>query len=102
MLFVHVGDDRGVTGAWHQMAALAEVASKVVEVVQLAVEDRYDVAGLVLHRLVTGREVDDLEAAMAENATPEHGDTAGVRAAVNERLGHAGDDVRVGRSGGRY
>ena len=79
-----------------------EVAANLLEVVQLAVEDRDDVTGLVQHGLVAGLEVDDLEAAMAEDAAPERGDAAGVGAAVDERLGHAGDDVRVGRSGGRY
>ena len=73
-----------------------------LEVVQLAVEDRDDVAGLVQRRLVAGLEVDDLEATMAEDATPERRDAAGVRTSMDERFGHARDDVRVGRSGGRY
>ena len=82
--------------------ALAELSPELVEVVQLAVEDRDDVAGLVRHRLVAGLEVDDLEAPMAEHATPERGDAAVVGTAVDERRVHARDDVRVGRSGGRY
>ncbi len=102
VLLVDVGDDRGVPGAGHHMASLVQVAANVLEVVQLAVEDRDDVTGLVQHGLVAGLEIDDLEAAMAEDATPERGDAAGVGAAMDERLGHAGDDVRVGRSGGRY
>ena len=85
------------------VSALARVlATNVLEVVQLAVEDRDDVAGLVQRRLIAGLEVDDLEAAMAEDATSERGDAAGVGTSMDERLGHAGDDVRVGRSGGRY
>jgi len=95
-------DDSGVTGAWHLMTTLVEAAANLVEVVQLAVEDRDDVAGLVRHRLLSGLEVDDTKAAMAEDAAAERGDAAGVGTSMDERLGHAGDDVRVGRSGGRY
>ena len=39
---------------------------------------------------------------MAEGATPERSDAAGIRTSMDERFGHARDDVRVGRSGGRY
>ncbi len=91
-----------VTGARHHVPSLGEVSPEVLEVVQLAVEDRDDVAGLVQRGLVAGLEVDDLEAAMAEDATPERRDAAGVRTSMDERFRHAGDDVRVGRSGGRY
>ena len=102
VLLVDVRDDRGVTGARHLMAALGEAPPDVLEVVQLAVEDADDVTGLVERRLVAGREVDDLQAPMTEHAASECGDAARVRAAVDERVGHTGDDVRVGRSGGRY
>ena len=84
------------------MAARREVAADVAEVVELAVEDGDDVPGLVRHRLVAGLEVDDAQAPVAEDAASERGDATRVGPAVDERLGHARHEVRVGRSGGRY
>ena len=84
------------------MTARGEVPADGVEVVQLAVEHRDDVAGLVGDGLVARLEVDDLESPVAESAAPERGDAARVRPPVDERLGHPGDEVGVGRSGGRY
>ena len=73
-----------------------------MEVVQLAVEDRDDVAGLVRRGLLSRLEVDDPEPAMAENTAAEMGDATRVGPSVDERRSHACDDIRVGRSGGRY
>jgi hypothetical protein len=39
---------------------------------------------------------------VAEDAAAERGHAARVGAAVDEGVGHARHDVRVGRSGGRY
>jgi hypothetical protein len=39
---------------------------------------------------------------VAEDAAAELGDASRVGPPVHERLGHARDDGRVGRSGGRY
>jgi len=84
------------------MPPFVKASADVLEVVQLAVEDRDDVTRLVRRGLLSGLEVDDPEAAVTEDAAAESGDPSGVGAAVDERLGHAGDGVRIGRSGGRY
>ncbi len=102
VLLVRVRDDCGVAGSRHRVAPLREVTPDLVEAVQLAVEDRDDVAGLVRRRLISRLEVDDPEPAMAENAPAERGDATRVGPPVDERRGHACDDIRVGRSGGRY
>jgi hypothetical protein len=39
---------------------------------------------------------------VTEDAAAEQGDAARVGPAMDERVGHARHDVRVGRSGGRY
>ena len=102
VLLVYVRDDRRVARSRHDVAALGKDTPNLVEVVQLAVEDRDDVAGLVRRGLLARLEVDHPEPAMTESTTAECGDAAGVGTPVDERRGHAGDDVRVGRSGGRY
>ena len=71
VLLVRVRDDCRVAGSRHRVAPLREVTPDLVEVVQLAVEDRDDVAGLVRRGLLSRLEVDDPEPAMAENATAE-------------------------------
>ena len=72
------------------------------EVVKLAVEDGDDVLGLVRRGLVAGLQIDHPQPAVPEDAAAEERDAARVGPAVEEGLGHAPDDVRVGRSGGRY
>ena len=101
-LLVHMRDHRGVARARHLVAAGGEVAAHVGKVVKLAVEHRDDVAGLVRHGLLAGLEIDDAEPAMTEDAAPERCHAAGVRPAMDERVGHARHEVRVGRSGGGY
>ena len=102
MLLVRVRDDRRVAGSRHRVALLREVTPHFVEVVQLAVEDRDDVAGLVRRGLLSRLEVDDPEPAMAENAPAERRDATRVGTSMDEGRRHARDDIRVGRSGGRY
>ena len=64
-------DDGRVAGAADLVAALAELLAQLEEVVDLAVEDADDVAGLVLDRLAAGDEVDDLQPPVAEHAPAE-------------------------------
>jgi hypothetical protein len=101
-LLVDVGNHRGVAGPRHVVAAGGQVAPKVVEVVELAVEHGDDVLRLVRHGLLAGLEIDDAEPPMPEHAPPQDRDAARVGPAVDERPRHARHDVRVGRSGGRY
>ena len=95
MLLVEVRDDRRVAGAADIVAARGEVVAELVEVVELAVEDGHDVAGLVGDRLAASDEVDDTQAPVAEHAASEGVDRALVRPAVDERVVHRGDDGRV-------
>ena len=44
LLLVQMRENRGVTGARHHVPSLAELSPGLLEVVQLAVEDRDDVA----------------------------------------------------------
>jgi len=57
------------------MPPLVEAAANVLEVIELAVEDTDDVAGLVHRGLLSGCKVDDLEAAMAEDTASESCDS---------------------------
>ena len=102
LLLVDMRDHGRVARSRHVVAARGEVAPYVGEVVELAVEDGDDVLGLVGRGLVAGLEVDDAQPAMPEDAATEERDASRVGPAMEERLGHAPDDVRVGRSGGRY
>jgi hypothetical protein len=102
VLLVHVRNHRRVARARDVVPEGLEVAPHVLEVVELAVEDRDDVSGLVRCGLVARDEVDDAQAPVAEDAASEARDAARVGPPVEERLGHPRDDLRVGRSGGRY
>ena len=99
MLLVEVRNDRCVAGAAHVVAARGEVVTKLVKVVELAVEDGHDVAGLVGDRLAAGDEVDYPQAPVAEHAASEGVDRALVGPAMDQRIVHRGDDggVRVAR-----
>ena len=71
-----------------------ELGAQLAEVVELAVEDGDDVAGLVRHRLAARLEVDHPQAPVAERAAAEGVDGALVGAAMDERCVHAGDERR--------
>ena len=74
-----------------------QLRPELAEVVELAVEDGDDVAGLVRDRLAAGGEVDHLEPAVSEHATAERVDRTLVRPAMDERGVHPLDERRVGR-----
>ena len=82
------------------VAALAELFAQLEEVVDLAVEDADDVAGLVLDRLAARDEVDDPQPPVAEHAPAEAVDGALVRPAVDERGVHPLHEGRVRRARG--
>ena len=96
-----MGDDRRVTRAAYLVALRGQVAPQLVEVVELAVEDGDDVAGLVCDRLAARGEVDHLETAVPQHAAAEGVDRALVGPAVDERGVHRLDQRRVGRAGMR-
>ena len=95
VLLVEVGDHRRVAGPANVVAASCELVAELQEVVDLAVEDGHDVAGLVRDGLAPGDEVDDPKTAVAEHAALEGVDRALVRPAVDERVVHRGDDGGV-------
>src|SRR5581483_5275634 len=88
---VRVRDHGRVARARELVSERFEPAAELSEVVELAVEDGDDVAALVAHRLVAGREVDDREAPVAEHAPSVGLDGAVVGAAMYDRRVHALD-----------
>ena len=100
MLLVEMGDDGRVAGSPHVVALRGQLLAQLGEVVELAVEDADDVAGLVRDRLRAGDEVDYPQAPVAEYAAPEGVHRALVGAAVHERRVHARDEDGVRRAGG--
>src|SRR2546426_8446374 len=71
------------------MAARGECPLELRVVVDLAVIDDPDAPRLARHRLVTGREIDDLEPSHGEPRGPLDEDALVVRPAVGEPLVHA-------------
>src|SRR4029077_979816 len=84
-------------GAANLVTLRIELRAELAEVVDLAVEDRGHLAALILDRLVAGDEVDDREAAVAEDAWPVRGDGSVVGAAVDDRGVHRLYERAVGR-----
>ena len=75
------------------MPARGELVAQLEEVVELAVEDRDDVARLVCDRLVAELGVDHLEPLVAENAGAEGVGRALVGAAVADARPHVVDEL---------
>ena len=98
VLLVEVGQRRRVAGAAQVVALCLELGAQRAVVVDLAVEDGDDVAVLVRHRLVAGREVDHAEAAVAERAASERRGGAVIRAAMADRVARGADDRDVVRA----
>lgn len=92
VLLVEVRQQRRVAVAADPVAAGVEVGAQLLEVVDLAVEDDRDGAGLVGRRLVALVEVDDAQPPMPERRPPGDVDAAVVRPAVQDRQGHPLDD----------
>ena len=76
----------------HLVAARRELFAELGEVVELAVEDRDDVAGLARDRLVAELRVDHLQPLMAEHARAEGVRRALIRAAVADARAHGVDE----------
>ena len=100
VLLVQMRDHGRVAGAADVVPG--QLHAQLAEVVELAVEDGDDVAGLVRDRLAARLEVDHPQAAVAEHAAAERVDGALVRAPVDERRVHAGDERGIGRSARRH
>src|SRR5204862_6994647 len=75
------------------MAEAFELLLQLAEVVDFAVRDDLDVAGLVQDRLLPAGEIDDGEAAHAESDTRQRDAALFVGAAVMQHLHHAGEIV---------
>ena len=85
VLLVEVGKDLGVAAAAEAMAPALEVASQLVMVVELAVEDDDDRSVLVRHRLVAQRrQVDDPEPRVDEARSSDALMRRSVRAAMRQ------------------
>ena len=83
-----------------RMPARLELARQLGEVVDLAVEDHRDRAGLVVDRLVARGEVDDAQPPVSEpHARPEVR-AVGVRPAVAQDIRHAAQELPVHRVAG--
>src|SRR5262249_23711686 len=63
---VRVYDDLGIASRREAMSAVFQTTAQAVMVVDLAVEDDPDVAGLIGHRLRAADAIDDREAPMPE------------------------------------
>ena len=85
----------GVAVPAQRMALGGELGVQRVKVVDLAVEDGGDRAAFVGRRLEALVEVDHGEAPMPERGPPGDRDTAVIRAAMADRVGHAADYPRV-------
>ncbi len=92
VLLVEVRQDRRVAAAAHFVAAGCELAPELGEVVELAVEDRDDRAGLVRDGLVAELRIDHLEPLMPEHARSERVGRALIRAPVADARAHAVDE----------
>ena len=90
-----VDDDLGVRARREGVPAGGEDPGELAVVVDLAVEDDPDPAVLARHRLVAGREVDDLEPAHREPRGPVHEEALVVGPAVGEPVVHAPQDGGV-------
>src|SRR6185437_7319838 len=72
--------------------ACNELLTQFRVVVQLAVVDESEASPVVVHRLTAGvGEVDDAEATVTQRDRVVAPETAGIRAAVDERLRHRRD-----------
>src|SRR5262249_57673601 len=85
-------------GSTYVGPAARELLAERREVVDLAVEDGHDVAGLVRDRLRAGQEVDDLQTPVAEDAAAKGVHRALVGTSVRERSVHALDQGGIGGS----
>jgi hypothetical protein len=70
------------------MAGSDQTAAQLGAVVDLAVADQLDVAGLVADRLVAGRQIDDAETPLAQRDPFVPVVAAAVRTAMRQGLGH--------------
>ena len=100
VLLVEMRDHRRVAAPAHLVALRGEVAPELREVVELAVEDRDDVARLVRDGLVAELRVEHLEPLVAEHARAELLGPALVGPAVADPRAHRVDERR-GRLPGR-
>src|SRR5215467_13157006 len=66
LFFVEVDNHLAIREGAKTMATLNKPGAQLAEVVNLAVEDKRDVGGLIRKRLVTRLKIDDLETANSE------------------------------------
>jgi hypothetical protein len=72
-----------------------EVLAQLAEVVDLAVEDRHNLAVLAVNGLVTGGHIDDREAPHAERRMLVVVEPRAVGTPVNDHVAHPADQVGV-------
>ena len=95
-VLVPVYDHFGIRACRERMAARGEVCPELAVVVDLAVEDDPDAPPFARHRLVAGREIDDLEPSHGESRGPLDEDAFVVGPAVGKPLVHPLEHGGVG------
>ena len=86
VLLVQVRHELDVADAAKRVALRLELGAELAVVVELAVDDRDDVAALVRDRLVAGLEVDDREPPHREPGALAEPAALAVRTAVSQQL----------------
>jgi hypothetical protein len=94
-LFVGVDDRLGITGGRETMAERFELRAQLEVVVDLAVEDDPDRAGLVVDRLAAAGKVDDAQSPHAQADARLHVDSLVVRPPVPDDFAHAVNEVEL-------
>ena len=97
-LLVEVQDHLDVGRGAEAVAAAGQLGAQLGAVVDLAVADELDVAGLVGDRLAAPCDVDDAQAPLAERDRLVVVEVLVVRAAVGQRPGHGDDELAVPRA----
>ncbi len=95
-LFIEVNDDLSITMGVKLMAAGFEFAAQLREVVYLAIEDDPNALVFVVNGLVAAREIDNAEPPHAQAHRPASVNSLVVRPAMDDRLAHAVDLLRLG------
>ena len=101
VLLVEVGQHLAVAARVHPVAPLLEPLAQLAVVVDLAVEDRHDVARLVEERLLAVLGIDDREAPHSEAHVRVEVLALAVRPAVRHPRHHRAHQVAVDLAGGR-
>src|SRR5262249_14084206 len=99
-VLVEVNDDLGIRVGVEAVPPALEFRTKPREVVNLTVEDHPDAFVFVMHGLVTASQIDDTQPSHSETDAILRVNAFVVRTAVNDRLAHPMDDLRLNHGAG--